>query len=88
MITSASNKYTENDFEYLKLSKKLFFIFGATSLNSIFISLIIYPLDTFKKHLQVNGSIGFKYEYNSFTHAISNFFGGGFIEMYRYTYNK
>jgi hypothetical protein len=54
-----------DDFEYYLFIKRMFIIFGATTINTIFASLIIYPLDTFKRHIQVNESIGFNSEYSN-----------------------
>jgi hypothetical protein len=84
------NKYFENqkikhsdDFEYLRFIKKIFILFGATTLTSIFTSTFIYPLDTFKRHIQVNSSLGFKSEYYSLTEGFKKFYGQGMLHMYR-----
>lgn len=57
------NKY--NNKKDLKFSKKILIIFGATSLNAFLISSLLYPLDTYKRNLQVNGSMGFLHENSS-----------------------
>jgi len=84
------NNYFENqkikhsdDFEYLRFIKKIFILFGATTLTSIFTSTFIYPLDTFKRHIQVNSSLGFKSEYYSLTKGFKQFYGQGMLHMYR-----
>jgi hypothetical protein len=75
-------KYGEN-FEYMSFIKKIFILFGATTLNAILASIFVYPLDTLKRHIQVNSSLGFKSEYNSLTQGINKFYAGGFLNMYR-----
>jgi hypothetical protein len=85
------NNYFENkkerygsDYEYLPFMRKILILFGATTLNAIFTSAIVYPLDTFKRHIQVNGSLGFKSDYYSLTHGFKMFYNEGALNMYRY----
>lgn len=84
------NNYFENkkemyskDFEYLPFMKKIGILFGATSLNAILTSVIVYPLDTLKRHLQVNSSLGFKSEYYSLSDGLTKLYGQGVLNMYR-----
>jgi hypothetical protein len=71
------------DFNYLQFLNKVGIVFGASTINSVITSLILYPLDTFKRHLQVNNSLGFNQEYSSFNQAVSKYINGGVVEMYR-----
>jgi hypothetical protein len=81
-FNNKKEKYN-NDFEYLPFYRKISIIFGATTVNAVFISFILYPLDTFKRHLQVNSAIGFNSEYNSMSDAINKFWRNGVKDMYR-----
>jgi hypothetical protein len=74
------NKYFDNkrnkageDLSYYSFLPKMAILFGATGLNSILASLIVYPLDTFKRNLQVTGSLGYK----------SEFSGGNLITLFQ-----
>jgi hypothetical protein len=69
------------DFEYLGFIKKLYILFGGTTISSLVASTIIYPLDTFKRHIQVNESLGFNSEYSSgnMLHSFKKFLKGGNI---------
>ncbi len=59
-------------------------IFGASSLNAIIASFICYPIDTFKRHIQVTGSLGYKSEYNGgLLTNFRQFLGEGATGMYR-----
>ena len=72
------------EFEHYIFLRKMSIIFGATSLNLIFASFICYPLDTFKRHLQVTGSIGYKSDYTGRMIDNFNLFSReGFNGMYR-----
>ncbi len=73
----------DSDFEYIPFFKKIFILFGATTFNGVFTSLFVYPLDTFKRHLQVNSSLGFKSEYHSLNDGIKKFSSEGLLNMYR-----
>lgn len=48
---------------------KLFNVFKVISFNAISVSLLIYPLDTLKRYLQVNSSLGFNTKFNSLKEA-------------------
>lgn len=63
--------------------KKIYNIFSATTANAILSSLIIYPLDTFKRHLQVNNGFGYNSEYNSFVNAIRLFLKSPLTDKYK-----
>jgi hypothetical protein len=69
--------------EELYFYKKLYHVFGATTANAILASFIIYPLDTFKRHLQVNNGFGFNSEYSSFQNAAKKFLKLSIIDKYR-----
>jgi hypothetical protein len=69
--------------EYLNFYGKVLDIFGATCVNSVLISLFIYPLDTFKRHLQVNNGFGFNKEYSSVLHGVKTFIASPLIDKYR-----
>jgi hypothetical protein len=69
--------------EELYYYKKIYYIFGATTFNAILASFIIYPLDTFKRHLQVNNGFGYNSEYNSFSNAIREFTRSSILDKYR-----
>jgi hypothetical protein len=60
-------------------------IFGATTLNAVLASVLIYPLDTFKRQLQVTGSLGFNSEYSrgSLINNLLKFNQLGYTAMYR-----
>ncbi len=72
-----------DSFEYLPFLKKVYILFGAMTINSLLISTVIYPIDTLKKQLQVNSSLGFRNEYDSLSQAISKFYSEGVKNMYR-----
>lgn len=55
-------KYGKN-YEYLPFHKKMFLLFGAITVNNIIASSLIYPIDTYKRYLQVNGGLGFTQDY-------------------------
>jgi hypothetical protein len=62
-IFSKYQKLTSHLDDY-QFFRRIVYIFGITTLNSLLVSLVLYPVDTFKRHLQVNSSFG----YNSFYH--------------------
>jgi hypothetical protein len=76
-------KATYNSDNELYFYKKIYYVFGATTINSILASFIIYPLDTFKRHLQVNNGFGFNSEYNSFRNASNSFLKSSLLDKYR-----
>lgn len=76
------NKLGDN-FNNLSFIGKMFLVFGASITNSIVTSTILYPLDTFKRHIQVNNSLGFNNEYESFREGLRKFFSSGVLSMYR-----
>ncbi len=59
-----NRKKQNENFEYYLFPTKMCIIFGATSLNAILASSIVYPFDTLKRHLQVNESLGYNSEYS------------------------
>jgi hypothetical protein len=69
--------------EYSNFRTKALDIFGATSMNAVFASLIIYPLDTFKRHLQVNNGFGFIKEYNNIAQGFMAYLKTPIAEKYR-----
>ena len=71
------------DFEYLVFFNKMSLIFGSTIVNSLITSVILYPLDTLKRQIQVNGSFGYKHEYVNYKDAINKFSKSGLANMYR-----
>src|SRR5690606_17120677 len=71
------------DFEYLTFLGKNMMIFGTPIANAIITSVLLYPLDTFKRQLQVNGGAGFDINFLSFSQSLKKFQSWGFIEMYR-----
>ena len=63
--------------------KKTFDIFSSTSLNAILVSIVIYPLDTFKRHIQVNNGFGYLQSYRNYPHAIQEFIKLSIRDKYR-----
>jgi hypothetical protein len=76
-----NKKYNPEDELYFY--KKIYHVFGATTINAILASLVIYPLDTFKRHLQVNNGFGFNSEYNSFRNAATSFIKSSIFDKYK-----
>jgi len=68
-INSISEKRDINN-AYSALSAKIGAIFGGATLTTVFASSFVYPLDTIKKKLQVNGAFGFEHKYSSGTECI------------------
>jgi hypothetical protein len=81
MFDYLHKKYNTEDELYFY--KKIYHIFGATTVNAILAALIIYPLDTFKRHLQVNNGFGYNSEYNSFQNAVKSFMKLSVFDKYR-----
>lgn len=64
LANSISEKGDINN-TYSGLTAKISAIFGAATLTTVFASGLVYPIDTIKKKLQVNGAFGFEHKYSS-----------------------
>ena len=59
---------------YSGLTAKILTIFGGSALTSLFASILVYPVDTIKRKIQVNGAFGFQHRYvNNRDCIVSNF---------------
>ncbi len=63
-MNAISDKSDINN-SYSGLTAKIAAIFGGTTITTIFASFMVYPFDTIKKKLQVNGAFGFELKYSS-----------------------
>lgn len=64
LVNSISEKRDVNN-TYSGLTAKIAAIFGGTTLTTVFASSLVYPFDTIKKKLQVNGAFGFEHKYSN-----------------------
>lgn len=64
IVNTISEKRDINN-TYSGLSAKIAAIFGGATLTTVFASSIVYPFDTMKKKLQVNGAFGFDHKYHN-----------------------
>jgi CHASE3 domain sensor protein len=85
-INNFANSITEKkdvNNAYSSLTAKILAIFGGASLTTVLASTIVYPFDTIKKKLQVNGAFGFEHKYsNSRECVLANL--KNFRGLYRY----
>lgn len=73
------------DLSFYSFIPKMTILFGATGFCSIIASMIVYPLDTLKRNLQVTGSLGYKSEFSGGNHlaVLKDFTQLGVTHMYR-----
>ena len=72
----AFNKNDEVPFLYKFLHR-----FGASTLSLMFVQTLLYPLDTVKRCLQVNGAIGHKDLYSGTLDCLGKLFKDGGVRM-------
>lgn len=71
---------------YSNFATKILTIFGGSILTTLLASSLVYPFDTIKKKLQVNGAFGFQQKYaNGKECIVANL--RDFMNLYRYFKN-
>ncbi len=78
------NKKKVNYSEIIGFSKKFLYYFGPSLCGTFVASAISYPIDTLKRQIQVNGSLGYNKLYFSIQHAFKMNYDAGLQSFYKY----
>jgi len=78
------NRKNINYSEIVGFSKKFLYYFGPSLIGTILASTISYPIDTIKRQIQVNGSLGYNKLYFSIQHAFKMNYDLGLQSFYKY----
>ena len=79
------NKEKVDYSEIIGFLRKFLYFFSSSIIATLVASGISYPLDTLKRQIQVNGSLGYKKLFFSIQHAFKMNYDAGIKSFYKYS---